>query len=255
MVNEKKIKAIEELKDIFKNYKTIMVISVRSLPSKQYQDIKKKIRDKANVKMIKKNILIRAFEESNIDELKKLEKFVEDNCALLFSNNDAFEISGILSKEKSPQKAKEGQEAPEDILVKAGPTQLLPGPDISALSAVGLAPKVESGKISIMQDKVIVKKDQIISGPAASIMAKLDIVPFKVGIEPIAAYMDGKVYDEIKINTEETINNLIEKYSKIIAFSVEISYPVIETIDFILSKAGMQEKAIKSLIKSEELQS
>ena len=78
-----------------------------------------------------------------------------------FSDTDAFEISGILADEKSPAKAKPGQESPEDIEIKAGPTELLPGPDISALSAVGLQPKVEEGKIAIAVDATLLKKGEV----------------------------------------------------------------------------------------------
>ena len=165
-----------------------MVISIKGLPSAQFQDIKKKLRGKAKVQIAKKSLVDFALEHCGIKELHDLVPYVDDSTAVLFSDVDAFEISGILADEKSPAKAKAGQIAPCDIEVKAGPTELLPGPDISALSAVGLAPKVESGKIAIMQDKVIVKEGGEISEAVASIMAKLDIIPFEVGVEPVAAF-------------------------------------------------------------------
>ena len=250
-VSEAKLTVVKKLIDSFKNYKTIMVVSIKGLPSKQFQDIKKKLRDKARITISKKSLVRRAFEESKIDGLAQLESFVEENCAILYSNQDAFLISGILAKEKSPQKAKSGQEAPIDIEVKAGPTGLVPGPDISALSAVGLAPKVEGGKISVMQDKVIAKKGQVITDAVASIMAKLDIIPFEVGLEPIAAYMEGKVYDDIKIDIEGTIKDLEEKYSRALAFAVEISYLNEQTLDFILAKASLHANAVESLINND----
>lgn len=245
----------EEVKGIINDLnsnKTLMVVSVKGLPSKQFQEIKKKLRDKAKIKITKKSLLRRAMEESKIEGIRPLEEYVSDNCALLYTQEDAFFISGILSKEKSPKKAQAGQEAPNDIEVKAGPTELVPGPDITALSSAGLAPKVESGKIAITQDKVIVKEGEKISEEMASIMAKLDIIPFEVGLEPVAAYMDNKVYDEIKIDFEGTINELEEKYSKALAFAVEISYYAKETIDLMIAKAATHEKAISSLGENKE---
>jgi len=63
-----------------------------------------------------------------------------------------------------------------------------------------------------MQDKVIVKEGKEISEAVASIMAKLDIIPFEVGVEPIAAF-DGetkKIYADIKIDKEAMIESYYE---------------------------------------------
>lgn len=202
-VSDAKKAKVKELAELMKK-KTVMVISIKGLPSAQFQDIKKKMRAKAKIQVVKKSLVKFALDHSGIKELHELIPHVDDSTAMLFSDSDAFEISGILADEKSPAKAKAGQIAPSDIEVKAGPTELLPGPDISALSAVGLAPKVENGKIAIMQDKVIVKEGEEITEAQAAIMAKLDIIPFEVGVDPVAAF-DGeekKVYVDIKIDKE-----------------------------------------------------
>ncbi|MFA5485330.1 MAG: 50S ribosomal protein L10, partial [Candidatus Pacearchaeota archaeon] len=195
-VSELKKSLVKDLSNLMKK-KTVMIVSIKGLPSAQFQDLKKKLRNNAKIKVTKKRLIDFALDHCGIKELHDLVPYVQDSTAILFSDEDAFIISNLLSENKSPAKAKEGDIAPEDIIVKAGPTSLLPGPDISALSAVGLAPKVESGKISIMNDKVIIKKGEKINQKLASIMAKLEIIPFEIGIEPIAAYMDGKIYNNI----------------------------------------------------------
>jgi len=246
-VSQAKKAKVKELAELMKK-KTVMIISVKGLPSAQFQDIKKKLRDKAKVRVAKKSLINFALDHSEIKELRDLVQYVDDSTAILFSDSDAFEISEILASEKSPAKAKPGQIAPHDIEVKSGPTELVPGPDISALSAVGLTPKVESGRISILKDKVLVKEGEPISYSHASIMSKLGIIPFHVGIEPVAAYMDGKVYANIKVDKEETIKDLGESYSRALLFAVEISFINKETIDLILARAASHEKAIENLI-------
>ncbi len=252
-VSEVKKRKVVELAGLMKS-KTVMVISVKSLPSAQFQDIKKKLRDKAKVQVVKKSLVNFALDHSGIKELHGLVKYVDDSTAILFSEHDAFEISGILADEKSPAKAKAGQIAPHDIEVKAGPTDLLPGPDISALSAVGLAPKVESGKIAIMKDKVIVKEGDEISEKHASIMAKLGIIPFEVGVEPVAAYMNGMVYVDIKINKIEALAELVESYSRGLAFAVEMGIVNSGSLDFILAKAGVHGIVVDGLVGENKLQ-
>ncbi len=249
-VSEAKKKKVKELASQMKS-KTVMVVSIKGLPSAQFQDIKKKVRDKAKINVAKKRLIDFALDHSGVKELHGLVKYVEDNTALLFSNEDAFEISGILATEKSPQKAKAGQESPEDLIVPAGPTELVPGPDISALSAVGLQPKVEAGKIAILKEKVLCKKGEIISEQKASILAKLNIVPFKVGIEPVAAYMDGKVYADIKIDKEGMLKELEDKFGRALPFAVEIGYVSDDTLDFIFAKAKAYEGVITRIITGE----
>ncbi|MBT7706124.1 50S ribosomal protein L10 [archaeon] len=249
-VSEGKKNRVKVIADRLKS-KTVMIVSVKGLPSAQFQDIKKKLRDKAHINVVKKKLLNFAIDHSGNTEIKALEEYNGDATALLFSDHDAFEISGILASNKSPAKAKAGDIATADIEVKAGPTSLIPGPDISALSAVGLAPKVENGKIAVMQDKVIVKAGDTINEAQASIMAKLDIIPFEVGIEPIAAFMDGKVYADIKINKEEFMEDMLAKFGRVTPFAVEIGYVCPDTLDFILGKAGAHEGVITRIITGE----
>jgi len=248
-VSDVKKKKVKELAELMKK-KTVMVISIKGLPSAQFQDIKKKLRSKAKVQVVKKSLVNFALDHCGIKELHELVPYVNDSTAMLFSDHDTFEISGILADEKSPAKAKAGQIATSDIEVKAGPTELIPGPDISALSAVGLAPKVENGKIAVMQDKIIVKAGGEISEACASIMAKLDIIPFEVGVEPVAAF-DGevkKVYVDIKIDKEAMIEVLMNDYGRGIAFAVEMGIVNDSTIDLILSKAGVEGLVIDEIV-------
>jgi len=111
---------------------------------------------------------------------------------------------------------------------------------------VGLAPKVENGKIAIMQDKVIVKEGDVISPELASIMAKLDIIPFEVGVEPVAVF-DGeekKIYVDIKIDKTATMEELEEGFGRAVAFAVELGVVNDLTLDFIIGKAGVEGNVI-----------
>ncbi|MDH3353027.1 MAG: 50S ribosomal protein L10 [Nanoarchaeota archaeon] len=249
-VSEAKIARVKQLAEQLKK-KTVMVVSIKGLPSAQFQDIKKKLRSKAKTQVVKKSLMNFALDHAGVKELKELVPYVDDSTAMLFSDEDAFVLSGILADEKSPAKAKAGQIAPCDIEVKAGPTELLPGPDISALSSVGLIPKVENGKIAVQQDKVIAKEGDTITENLASIMAKLDIIPFEVGVEPVAAYMDGKVYADIKIDKAAMIEALENDFARALPFAVEMNIMNETTIDFILAKASAHEGIVTRIITGE----
>ncbi|MBT7128881.1 50S ribosomal protein L10 [archaeon] len=249
-VSDVKKAKVKELAELFKK-KTVMVISVKGLPSAQFQDIKKKLRSKAKVQVIKKSLINFALNENKVEALNDLIPYVEDSTAMLFSDEDAFVISGILANEKSPAKSKAGMIAPFDIEVKAGPTELVPGPDISALSAVGLAPKVENGKIAVMKDKVILKEGKEVTEAVASIMAKLDIIPFEVGIDPVAAFMDGKVYADIVIDVDGAVADLEYDCGRAFAFAIDLGIVNAETLDTIIGKANAEEGILTRVITGE----
>jgi large subunit ribosomal protein L10 len=249
-VSEAKKAVVAKLIDLMKK-KTVMIVSIKNLPSSQFQDIRKKLRGKADLFMSKKRLIDLALEESKDEHLKDLVKYVQEDRALLFSDDDAFELSGFLSDNKSSAKAKIGQEATDDIQIEAGPTDLIPGPDISALSAVGLQPKVENGKISIVNSHVIVKKGEKINEAQAAILSKLDITPFKIGLEPVVAFYEGKVYEDIKIDKEATLEELSNMFGRSLAFAVSVNHVTNETLTFILGKASSHEGALASLVKED----
>ena len=252
-IPEKKTKTVKELANLIKNKKTILVASIKNLPGSQFQEIGKKLRGKAIVKVPKKNLLFRAINASGNKDLEAIKDQIKDSMAILFSDLDSYDLAAELLKSKSPAKAKPGQEAPEDIEIQAGPTDLPPGPAISELGAVGLQVMIDKGKITIKEPRVIVKAGQNISQPAADVMAKLDIKPFSIGFIPLVAFdnENKKLYLEININPEETLKNLKEAYGKGLSFAIEMGYISSDTIKLMLAKANAEASKINRIMTGE----
>ena len=252
-VSEEKKKIVEELSDLIKNKRTILIASIKNIPGSQFQEIVKKLRGKAIVKVPKKNLIFRAIDDSGKEAEKKLKEQITESVAVLFSDLDSFDLAAELINNKSPTKAKAGQEAPADIEIPAGPTELVPGPAISELGALGIQIQIEKGKITIKNPKVIAKEGEKISAGAAELMNKLGIKPFSVGFIPLSAFdtKEGKLYSEIKIDREETLKELKMAFGKALPFAVEIGYPTKDTISFLIGKAGRQGKVIEGLKKAE----
>lgn len=256
-IPERKLKEVKDLSDLIKNKKTILVASIKNLPASQFQEISKKLRGKAIVKVPKKNLIFRAIDNSKNSELSALKDKIADSSAILFSDMDSFELAGELIKNKSPAKAKPGQESPEDIEIPEGPTELMSGPVISDFGALGIQIQIDKGKIVVKKAKIIAKKGEKISENAANMMGKLDIKPFSIGFIPLSAFdkKENKLYTEIKISTEEAIKEMKELFGKALAFAVEMEYFSSDTIKFIIGKAGIEFKAMEKILgeeKSEE---
>lgn len=252
-IPETKINRVKELTDLIKNKKTILVASIKNIPASQFQEIGKKLRNKAIIKVPKKNLIFRTLDSSEKEEIKKIKEYIQDNVAILFSDMDCFELASELIESKSPAKAKVGQEAPEDIEIQAGPTDLIPGPAISELGALGIKIQIDKGKIHIKDPKVIVKKGEKISENAAGIMSKLDIKPFSIGFIPLSAFdtQEEKLYLNIKIDKEKTIEEIKIAFGKALPFAVNIGYISKDTIGFMIGKAGTHANKINRIMTGE----
>ena len=107
--------------------------------------------------------------------MEKIKKCIKESSVILFSNEDPFELAGNLIENKSPAKAKANQEAPEDIEIQEGPTDLISGPVISEFGALGIPIQINNGKIVIKSSKIIVKKGEIIDKERANEIEKQKI--------------------------------------------------------------------------------
>src|SRR3989344_5101700 len=187
-VPESKKQLVAEIVEKIKKNKTLFIASTKGLPSSQFQQIKKNLRGKAEVKVVKKSIVLRAIAQTEKGSLQGIKEKIGSDVALFFSNEDPFVLSSLLADNQGPTKARPGDIAPEDIVIEPGPTDLMPGPAISELSSVGLKVSVENGKLAIKQGKIVAKKGEIIKENVSNVLSKLNIMPMKVGFIPVAAY-------------------------------------------------------------------
>lgn len=252
-IPKKKLNAVKELVDLFNSKRTILIADISSIPGSQFQSISKKLRGKAIVKVPKKNLFYRAIEESKKTEALKLKEKIDGAVAILFSDLESYDLASELLKIKSPAKAKPGQIAPADIEIPAGPTELTPGPAISELGSLGIQIMIQGGKIEIKESKVVAKEGEAIKQNAAEMLGKLNILPFKIGFNPVGAYdtKENTIYLDIQIDAEATKEELLYAYSRSLPFAVGLGYLSQDTIPFIVRKAASHEKRLIKVITGE----
>jgi large subunit ribosomal protein L10 len=249
MVKEEKIKEVEEVKKMIDSYPIIGILDMFKLPSRPLQDVQKKLRGKILIKMTKKSLLMLAIKNSGKQKIKEIEKIIPQQPALIFTELEPFKFYSTVGKMKSLAAAKEGDVAPSDILVSAGPTSLLPGPAISELAKAGIPAGVEEGKIAVKRDTVVAKKGQVISKDLAGALRKLNIEPMEIGLNIVAIYDNGMIYSKEALSLVNVFpEKLKEGFNNALNLSISIGYPTKDNIKFLLSKAFNSAKALESKI-------
>jgi len=258
MTSKKKLNEVKKLKELFLKYRVISVGDITSLPSRQFQTIRSKLKPKVEVRVTKKALIKRAIEELKEKDLKVLEKYLERAMpVLLFTNEDPFRMYKSLKKSKSKAAAKPGQAAPNDIIVKEGPTDFPPGPIIGELGQAGILAAVENGKVAIKKDKIVVKEGETISAKVSSVLTKLGIEPMEIGLNLKAVYDNGMVYEKsvLDIDEEKLLNDIKLAHLYSLSLALKINYLSRETTAILIAKGYLNARALDSKVapKIEEL--
>ena len=247
MVSDKKTKLVANLTKLVKDYSIVGIVNMQSLPAKQLQNMRAMLGSKdVKIFMARKKLLQLVLDNSGLDNIDALKAKIKGMPALILSKDNPFVLYSIIQKNKSSAPAKAGQEAPNDIIVAAGPTNFAPGPIISELAAVGIKTKVDGGKLTIINDAVVAKEGSIISAKLAETLKRLDIHPMEVGLDLVAVWENGLVFDakQLYIDEAEYEQNVISNAQEAFNLAVEIAYFTSETTDVILQKAAREAKAL-----------
>lgn len=222
LTREQKAKIIDEICEIFKNYSTIGFIDFYKLPTREYKEMKKGLKN-VKIKFFKKTLVIKALEKLNKQELAK---YLPNQVGILYSNRNVFDIYKEIKSLVTYRFAKEGDIAEEDIIIKPMVTNIPAGPSIAEFQKLKFEVGVEAGKIAIKKEKKIVSKGEKINLQVASLLQKLGIKPIKIKINVTAMY-DGKIVytkDVLELDEKYYIENLIKAFSLANEISKKIGY-------------------------------
>ena len=247
MVHEKKQKLVQDLVEDIKKSPIVGLVNFENLPARQLQIMRAMLLSNGvTMRMARKKLLGLALTESKKEGIEELKERMKGLPALLFSSENPFTLYAKIQKNKSPAPAKAGQEAPKDIVVKAGATNFAPGPIISELGAVGIKTKVEGGKLAIIDDVTVAKEGDVISGELASMLTRLDIQPMEVGLDLVAIWEDGTVFEakQLRIDEAEYAQNFTQAAQWAMNLAIEAAIPTADTIEVLLQKSFRDAKAL-----------
>ncbi len=270
----------DDLLELLKKYTVIAVADLQKVRSSQIQEIRKKLRGKADL-IVAKNTILRKASAKIAGEMKGIDKFAESltgSMVLIFTQMNPFELIIFLNKNKVRVPAKGGDVATGDILIPGGNTGLQPGPVISEFNEAKVQTRIEGGSIFIAKDTVVVSKGDIIPVKTASLLSKLGMKPMEAGLSISYAYDNGALlgpndlaFDldrmkadfssaarlafgvavEANIILPETAPMIISKaYRQAVAISVESGFFTKQTANLIIQKAYANMSALSSAISA-----
>ncbi len=231
---------VEEIRKLLDEYNSVGVANLQKVRAAQLQEMKKKLKDVANVRVLKNTLMKRALADyKNKPNVGKLEPMLSGSNIYLFTNLSPFRLSLLLDKGRVKTTAKAGDVAAMDVIIPAGNTGLPPGPVISQLGSVGLPTRIEGGSVWINKDTMVAKKGDVIDVRLAGVLSKMNIKPVEVGLILKAVYEEGLILtdEQLHIDMDGFKRTLIEALSNALNLSLNAGYPTPETIPLLLQLA------------------
>lgn len=246
MLKKDKPAELNKIKNEMSAYSVICVLNMHKLPAKALQKMREVLRGKAVIKMSKKVLLKKSLEDLKMNAVKdKVDSINDKELALLLTNESPFKIFGLLKRNRTSAPAREGDITDREIIIPKGPTTLPPGPAISTLQKVSLKTSVQQGKIFVMQDKIVAKPGEKITGDMVNALNLLKIEPMEIGLEIIFAW-DGILYEKgvLDVDVEEYKNRIMLAVQEAINLAVNSGYPTKDTIEIMMHKAFTEAREL-----------
>ncbi|WP_455143331.1 50S ribosomal protein L10 [Candidatus Hodarchaeum mangrovi] len=253
-LNNKKVDQVNAIVDLATKYSVIGLADLSGISSKALQGIRSSMRSgdvQAVIKVAKNTLKSLAFgnvaNKSN-KEIKNFIPHIVGSCALIFTNSNPFTLQKFLNQNQVPAPAKVGQVSPVEVYVQEGSTNLDPGPIISDLGSLGIQTRIEKGKIRIIKTTKVLSIGETVSETHAAILARLGILPFKVGLKLNFVFENGEILDGSVLDVDDSkiISDLQQAYAQAFSLAIhpKISYLSKETVPVLLGKAFAQAMAL-----------
>lgn len=253
MVAAWKTKEIEALSKKITKAKVVGLVDIKGIPSKQFQQMRKRLAGQAEITVSKNSLLTRSLEKAKI---KGMDTHVSGSMGIILSDLNPTKLNKILTENKISSPAKAGNVAPRDIIIPAGETTLPPGPIIGDLQKAGVKAQIKGGKIVVTEDSTVAKAGDKISAEVATVLTRLGVEPIEIGLKLNAAYEGGVIYtnEVLSINEETVLADVRKAYACAQSLAKKAGIFNKETVKYFLSDANTSalNLAIKANIFNKE---
>ena len=237
-----------DLQTLLRKYSVVAVADLQKVRSSQIQEIRKKLRGKAEL-LVAKNTILQKASENLASEKSNVDKFANSlsgSKVLIFTQMNPFELILFLNKNKVRVSAKGGDIATGEIMIPAGNTGLQPGPVISEFNEAKVQTRIEGGSIFVAKDTVVATKGDVISTKTASLLSKLGMKPMEAGLGLSYAYDNGLVLgpNDLAFDLDQMKSQFSTAARSAFGLALEANIMMPETAPALLGKAYRQALAV-----------
>ena len=236
--------AISKLSDDIARGGTFAIIDVHGIPADAMLGMRKSLREYMSIRVAKKKLMNRAWNEANLDEriLNEMYGNAVQPALVQTSKFDSFALFSELKKTEAGRAAKPGDIAPKDIIVEKQDTGMAPGPIVGDLNSIGIPAKIMKGSVHIQKDTVAIKEGETFESELGLMLSKLGINPIVTGLKLISTYENGTKFtpDLLDINFDEFRTEVIGAVSATFNLACNVGWMTNVTMPTMLSKASSE---------------
>lgn len=222
-----------KLIQLLDEYPKCFIVGADNVGSKQMQNIRISLRNRAVV-LMGKNTMIRKAIKGHLENnpgLEKLLPHVRGNVGFVFTKDELTDIRELLLKNKVQAPARAGGTAPCDVIIPAQNTGL--GPEkTSFFQALSIPTKISKGTIEIINNVNLIKEGDKVGASEATLLNMLNVSPFTFGLMIQQVYDSGTVFEPaiLDITADDLRQRFIAGCMNIAGVCLEVGYPTVASV-------------------------
>ena len=205
-VNEDKRAYGAKLGGYINKYKSIFLVGVDNVGSRQMSQVRVSLRGYADVLMGKNTTMrkvIKDFLKKDPEHpIQNILPLLIGNVGLVFTNGDMSKLRDMIILNKVPAPARVGSVSPVDVYVEPGPTGCDPG-QTAWFQALNIPTKINKGQIEMISKVHLIKEGARVTDSQAALLQKLNIKPFSYGVKVLSVYDSGTIFAPEVLDVDE----------------------------------------------------
>jgi len=229
VARSKKVAYFAHLEECLNKYPRAFLVDADFVGSKQISDIRIALRGKAELVFGKNTMIRRCIRNLCADgehpAWESIIPYMVGNIGFVFTTGDLEVVEEVIREYVKPAAAKAGVIAPCSCMIPKGPTGLDPA-QTSFFQALNIATKINKGSIEIINDTTVIKEGSKVGSSEAALLAKLNVKPFKYGLNIKYVY-EGGVFplDVLKITDDTLLGVFATAVGQVAALSLGAGFP------------------------------
>ncbi|WP_069807387.1 50S ribosomal protein L10 [Vulcanisaeta thermophila] len=238
---EKKVRIVNELKELFSKYESLFVIDLHGTPNRIIQEYRFWLRRRgARVIKTKNTLALLALKQLVGDVPEEIEKVFTGENLFIFTNENPFEFTRWIEENGVRREARPGDIAPFELVVPAGNTGMSPGPIMSKFGKLKIPIRVQDGKIWIVKDTVVARPGDKITEDVADILSKLKVKPIfeTLRVKAVVYKMRRLIQtSELKLDIKQYRSDFENAVRYAFNLALNTVYPTPEVLRISISRA------------------